>query len=703
MSDRTLLPPDDDRDSLIGRDGAAAVAEESSGQRDRASRHKDVEVYRSLLETPKSFENGFTWTAVAGAFFCGLLMMPGSIYLSLITGGTISAAWVTLIIFSEISRRAMKTLKAQELVVLLYVANALSIGGPIAALIFRQYFITSDAVRDAGLMGQFPSWWAPQPGSMALLSRNLLHPDWLVPVLLVLFLTVIGRVQGYTLGYFFFRLTSDVERLPFPLAPIGAQGTMALAEAGERQTTWKWKVFSTGAMLGLVFATVQIGIPLVTGALLTKPIHIIPLPWYDATQLTEGFMPATPTGLAFDLGLILMGMVVPFWAVMGQGVAVLLTFVLNPTLHNAGILTRWQPGMDTVSTTFSNSVDFWMAFGMGVAGGVAIISLFQTGREVMRKMREVREARAANPGLGARREDVWATPVGRGDFSPWIALGIYLVCASSVVMVSHMLVPRFPVIFLMFFVFLYTPFISYVNTRIAGMAGAYVDIPYIRETAFILSGYKGVEIWLAPVPIENYGMQAQNFRVTELTGTNFFSYIKADLLVIPLSFILSFIFWAFIWHASAIPGDQFPWAQKMWDLQAKQAVLMYSATLDTGGAKPLFYQALNPATVPGGGFTVIGGALLFTVAAFAGLSSFGLPIMAIYGFIQAVGGIPHIFIPQVIGALIGKFYFQKRFGERRFLQMAPVLVAGYGTGVGLIALIGVAVNLIIKAISASPF
>src|SRR5206468_12880705 len=86
---------------------------------------KELEAYRSVIEEPTEFKEGFTWIAVAGAFFCGLLMMPGAIYLSLITGGGIAAAWVTLIIFSEVSRRAMRTLSRQELVILLMVAGAM--------------------------------------------------------------------------------------------------------------------------------------------------------------------------------------------------------------------------------------------------------------------------------------------------------------------------------------------------------------------------------------------------------------------------------------------------------------------------------------------------------------------------------------------------------------------------------------------------
>ena len=64
---------------------------------------------------------------------------------------------------------------------------------------------------------------------------------------------------------------------------------------------------------------------------------------------------------------------------------------------------------------------------------------------------------------------------------------------------------------------------------------------------------------------------------------------------------------------------------------------------------------------------------------------------------------PHGYVCIIIGAIVGKFYFHKKFGQKRFLEIAPVLAAGYGTGVGLIALIGVAINLIVSAVSASRF
>lgn len=666
-----------------------------SDTRQRTSGDKELDVYRSLIDEPTEFKNGFTGVAVAGAFFCGLLMMPGTIYLSLITGGGIAASWVTLIIFSEVTRRAMKSLSKQELVVLLSVAGAMSTGGPIADLIWRQYLIRSDAVRDMGLLGQFPSWYAPQPASDAILSRNLLHPDWAVPIMLMVFLSLVGTLRSYTLGYFFFRLTSDVEKLPFPFASVGAQGAMALAEAGEKKATWKWKVFSLGAFMGLAFAIVQVGIPLITGAFLTKPVMLIPLPWYDMTTLTESVLPATPFGIVIDLGLLLTGMLIPFSAVIGTACGMVVTIVMNPLLYKLGVLTRWQPGMDTISTTFNNSLDFWMSFSLGVTFSIAVISIYQTVRDFVRNVRRLRAEQSKGRSETARRERIWDTPPGRGDFAPWLAVVLYVIGSLLVILVCHILVPTFPVYFLFLFTLLYTPLMSYVDARMSGICGMAVDIPLVKEAAIILSGYKGIDIWLAPIPIGQYAGTVSHFRSTELTGTNFFSNIKSYLLTMPLGFALSFVFWAFIWKSGAIPSDLYPYAQKMWELSAKNTVLLYSATLPTEGVKPLFFQALHPA--------VMGGSFSFSLIAFFVLSAFKLPVMTIFGFVQSVGGMPHSFMLIVIGALIGKFYFRRRLGEKRFLQMVPVLLAGYGTGVGLVALIGVAINLIVSAVSGAPF
>lgn len=695
---------------------------------------KELETYRNLLETPTEFKDGFGWTTVAGIFFCGLVMMPGSIYLGLMTGGDMTSAgtWVTLILFAEIARRALKPVSKQSLVVLLHAANImmggsmLFPGGPLAPLVYRSYLVTSDAVRDAGMQLSFPSWFVPPPDSQAILERNLLHIDFAVPIALVAFVMFIGLIKKYTLGYFLFRITSDVEKLAFPLAPIAAQGAMALAEeqreggisaankaAAEREEHpadrarppsgsnrfSRWRLFTFGVCLGIIFGMVQVGVPAITGLFLEKPIFLIPQPFIDTTILTQGALPATPTGVTFDLGIVMLGMVIPFWAVIGSFIAIIITVVMNPVLYHYGVLDRWQPGMDTVNTTFSNNIDFWMSFSIGAGVGIAVVSLFSTIRGVRAKILEVRQKKKTD----ASTRDVWATPKGRGDYPLWIALAGYVAAATAMIWVVHLLVPQFPMLFLILFSFVYSPFVSYVNARLLGIAGQTVEIPFIREGAFLVSGAKGVDVWLAPIPIENYGHQAQSFRVNELTGVSFWSLFKAELVALPVLFLLSLFFWSFIWNANAVPSEAFPNAQVRWELMTKQQALLYSSTFVPPGTDPAdhdirdseFMNAVHPGFM-GGGFAM-------TVLLFILLSTFGLPVMLIYGLVRGIGDLPHYMMLEVVGALVGRFYFQKKFGEQNFLRMAPTVLAGYFTGVGLIGMSTIALKLIQQAVSGAPF
>ena len=89
-------------------------------------------------------------------------------------------------------------------------------------------------------------------------------------------------------------------------------------------------------------------------------------------------------------------MVLPFWAVVGSFSAIVTTLILNPILHFSEVLVQWQPGLNTVNTSFVNSIDFWMSFGFGTSAAIAVISIFSTLRDVFRRGREARrQANAA--------------------------------------------------------------------------------------------------------------------------------------------------------------------------------------------------------------------------------------------------------------------------------------------------------------------
>ena len=92
---------------------------------------KEIEQYRDLMSIPDRFESGFGLKSVLGALFLGFLMLPGSIYLSLVMGASLgpAARWVTVILFAEVARRSMKGLRQQEIFILFYMTGILLGGG----------------------------------------------------------------------------------------------------------------------------------------------------------------------------------------------------------------------------------------------------------------------------------------------------------------------------------------------------------------------------------------------------------------------------------------------------------------------------------------------------------------------------------------------------------------------------------------------
>ncbi|HWZ88617.1 MAG TPA: hypothetical protein VNW92_07200, partial [Polyangiaceae bacterium] len=88
---------------------------------------------------------------------------------------------------------------------------------------------------------------------------------------------------------------------------------------------------------------------------------------------------------------------------------------------------------------------------------------------------------------------------------------------------------------------------------------------------------------------------------------------------------------------------------------------------------------------------------------FAGLSWLGAPVFFIYGIVRGLNQtLPFVIIPQFVGALIGRYYFRKRFGPL-WLKYVTVLFAGFSCGVGLIGTLGIGVTFISKSVFTLPY
>jgi hypothetical protein len=219
-----------------------------------------------------------------------------------------------------------------------------------------------------------------------------------------------------------------------------------------------------------------------------------------------------------------------------------------------------------------------------------------------------------------------------------------------------------------------------------------VAFPYLREASFILSGYKGIDIWFAPIPLGDYGGVAQRFREVELTGTKITSVIKAEAFTWGLMLVCSFIFWSFFWRLGPIPSASYPYSQVFWPFQATWTFIWATATQQD---RPWLLEAIRPWT------SVMAGS--GALAMYGIMSAFGVPIMWFYGvatgFTHDIAGA----LPLFVGAMLGRFYMAKRFGVKRWQQYAPVVLAGYACGQGLVGMTSIALAIVFKAVRVLPF
>jgi len=710
-----------------------------------------------LLDTGP-YVDGFSRRTVLGALFVAVVMMPGAIYGGLFIGQTPGAAaqWVTIILFAELARRSFSQLKRQEVFVLFYVASAIAAvavlqvalaGGPFAHAIWKQYLLQSP--QTSGITEDIPDWSVPPKTSPAIQDRNLGHVDWwwsksrgfLAPLSLIFFGYVLGRMTWFGLGYLLFRATSDIERLPFPLAPIFAEGSTALAESTERDEagelrrgrSWRWRVFSVGASLGIVFGSIFILVPAVTGLFMAKPIMILPIPFADFTSNVEGILPGSLISISFDAALVLVGMVLPFSLVLGMCAGILLTSVFgNPILLQLGAFEHWKPGNRLLVNQMILDLDFWLSVRIGLALTVAVLGVVGMTRAFARRRRarrndgphrrgrrERRERRDGGNGLKASANrspgsapSAFSAVKGapgdpprrpgdppyrtackeRGDIPVWVAVALFVVGAGGIAWVAHILVPDFPLWIILIFAFLWSPFHSYISARLVGLTGRGLATPYLKETVFVASGYKGIDIWFAPMPLFDHGPSAQLFRVMELTRTKFTSIIKAELLTFSVIFISSFLFWWFFWHVNQIPSDTFPFAARMWPMAARRAYIIFTAN---STQNPLLLQALK--------LPVIAGALGVGMLLYGGLAVVGAPVVFFYGIVGGVGIPLHMGVPMLVGALLGRYYFVRKFGKERWRRYVPVVAAGFSCGVGLVLMGAVGLSFISQCTRDLPF
>lgn len=640
----------------------------------------------------REYQEGFTLRTFLGALFVAFIMLPGGIFLGLVAGQGIgeAAEWVTIVLFAEIARRSFQPLRKQEIYILFYIAASLTSvlaverglsGGPFGELIWRAYSVSSPAFQS--FAHQVPKWAVPGPESAAIVERSFFHAEWFLPILLLVLVELCMRASWMGLGYALFRITNDVERLPFPLAPVAASGATALAEAGRKEEGWRWNIFSTGAVIGLIFGFVYIGIPIITGTLFGHTVEIFPIPFSDYSKPLENILPTALIGMSFSLGNVLMGFVLPWQIVLGAAIgSVLCQIILNPIFYNLGLFPSVKSG-GIFATKLAVDMDLWLSIGIGLNIAVAILGITLVARSLIQARRDRREA-----DLRLER------PQGRGDFPIWWGVAAWGVATLILIALCAWLIPSFPILLLVFFGLVWSPINSYISARMIGLTGRGISFPYLKEATVVATGYKQVDVWYAPVPLNDFGWAAQRFREVELTGTKITSLIKAEAVMFPIIFLASFVFWAFFWKGPALDSGTYPYAQKFWPFYTAGESVWKQSNLAGGIANPALH-ALKPPIIAIGTAAGLGIYGLF--------SALKLPLLTFYGFAGGISLWPANTVPQLLGAIVGKRYFAKRYGEETWAAYAPVLLAGFSCGAGLVAMASIALALLAHSVTSIPF
>ena len=326
---------------------------------------------------------------------------------------------------------------------------AVGSGSQYRGFIWYAYFVNTPQAASYEIADKIPFWIAPPKEAMAIAERSLLHTDWFWPIAIFLIMKLLAEVRYISAGYCLFRLTADMERLPYPMAPIEAQGATALAETTGRMETWRWRVFSIGSMAGLIWGFIYIGVPSLSGVMMSTPIQILKIPFIDFTPIVEEIAPTGVFALSTDFGQMLTGFVLPFPIIMTEFVGALFTqFILNPRiLYRFEILHQWRPGLDVRGTGLFNGLDFWISFGMGKSFSFAFVGV-AASIPMLLKFRQARQEQAGQRGS-------LQAPPGRGDFPLWVMGGLWLFGMGTFIYLVHVyMVPNFPLVFLLGFAFL---------------------------------------------------------------------------------------------------------------------------------------------------------------------------------------------------------------------------------------------------------
>lgn len=619
---------------------------------------------------------GLTWRSFVAIIYSCIVFQPAAIYIWLVSHNSALFAcvsWATLILFVELTRLYGKPLSRQEAAII-FIGSGISTG---TAMFFQEriaaaYFRHSPTFSFFGIAEKVPAWYAPPLHSEAWYMRTFMHPDFFLPLVVPLIQFVFSTFVAISLGILGYQIFVVSEKLPFPVQSAAVSSILTLTERDSE----RMKILILSALVSMFYTVFLYTIPFI-GQTQGYNIQIIPVPWADFNQILHKTFRGASLGIATDIAILATGLLIPFNAVISLFIgSFTLYFVGNLILVNLGLTqfaSEWAYGMSTALSYERSLLYSWSSPIVGISVAAGILPLIT--RPTLLK------------GLFKFSGSV------RGGISFLIVMTMFLVGTFGSIIMTHLLIPDFPVWILVLLSVGWSLINLFVSTRAMGIAGISFDVPAYPDQdpskmVFAISGYTGVDIYFyhktLVVDTSSGGPSwTANFKILDLCETPIKSYIMVYLISLPIALCTSFIFMQNFWRIAPIPSARYPGVYIYWPVVASFRALWASGALKIFDVNSMLYGFLT------------------TSAIYLLVEGLHLPFSVISAVAGLTTPIP-IAVTMLIGAFIGKFISIYR-GRDWWNKYRAVIAGGILLGEGIMVVTGAAVAIILAGVWFQPY
>jgi hypothetical protein len=439
------------------------------------------------------------------------------------------------------------------------------------------------------------------------------------------------------------------------------------------------RVFSIAAVISMAWSVISIAIPMLTMSFFAAgggQFYFVPGLW-DLTTYLDKFLPGIVFGITFEPFAYTWGFMLGWetilWILIGSFA---LWIVGNPLILRiqnplfSEFQAEYRVGMAWNPVMWRANLWVWMSFIMGAAMGAAVITMIRGWRYMV----------ASFKGLAKLK-------MGGRSFLPLpLILALIFGGGGGYILLIHTIVPNFPIWILVMIIGVYAFLNTLINARGLGETGFSVNIPYVREGSILASGYRGADIWFAPIWIPGSG--AANYsriiKVAFLTETRPLDYLKTLVLMLPIILLANFMAVSLLWSMAPIPSAIYGAVVYGWPDQVANIAFVITRA-------PQLYK-----------LPLISAGFLVSAALISINTIIHIPTFTIMGLLAGFSIAPPYAIALFIGNLFGNFFFKRRFGEEWWQRYRAVILAGVAAGYGLTAGLSAVAVMISRALWYSP-